>query len=81
MDNLMKISLVELKENEVGRVVEILGGFGLCQKLDALGIRIGVELKKISSVVARGPVIVEVGNTKVALGYGMARRIIVEKQK
>jgi ferrous iron transport protein A len=77
----MKLLLVELEENEVGKVVEILGGWGLHQKLDALGIRIGVELKKISSVVARGPVVVEVGNTKVALGYGMARRIIVEKQK
>lgn len=74
----MKLSLVELKENEVGKVVEILGGCGLYQKLDALGIRVGVELKKISSVVARGPVIVEVGNTKIALGYGMARKIIVE---
>jgi ferrous iron transport protein A len=74
----MKLSLVELKENEVGKVVEILGGCGLHQKLDALGIRVGVELKKISSVVARGPVIVEVGNTKIALGYGMARKIIVE---
>jgi ferrous iron transport protein A len=76
----MKLSLVELKENEVGKVVEILGG-GLYQKLDALGIRVGVELKKISSVAAKGPVIVEVGNTKVALGYGMAKKIIVEKQK
>ncbi len=77
----MKLSLVELKENEIGKVVEILGGYGLHQKLDALGIRVGVELKKISSVVARGPVIVEVGNTKVALGYGMARKIIVEVTK
>jgi len=75
----MKTSLVELKENEVGKVVEILGGFGIHQKLDALGIRIGVEVKKISSIAARGPVIVEVGNTKIALGYGMARRIILEK--
>jgi ferrous iron transport protein A len=74
----MKLSLVELKENEVGKIVEILGGCRLHQKLDALGIRVGVELKKISSVAAKGPVIVEVGNTKVALGYGMARKIIVE---
>lgn len=75
----MKISLVELEENEVGKVVEILGGLGMHQKLDALGIRVGVEVKKISSVAARGPVIIEVGNTKIALGYGMARRIILEK--
>ncbi len=74
----MKLSLVELKENEVGKVVEILGGCGIIQKLDALGIRVGVEVKKISSIVAKGPVIVEVGSTKIALGYGMAKRIIIE---
>ncbi len=74
----MKIQLTELNQGETGKVVEIIGGCGIHQKLDALGIRVGVEIKKISSISARGPVVIEVGNTKIAIGYGMAKRVIVE---
>jgi ferrous iron transport protein A len=43
-----------------------------------LGIRPGVEITKISSQLMAGPVIVQVGNTQSALGFGMAMKVIVE---
>jgi len=72
------ISLVEMTPSMKGIVVEIEGGYGMIRKLDALGIREGVEIRKISSQLMRGPVMVEVERTQVGIGFGMASRILVE---
>jgi len=77
----MTIDLTQMKEGERGRVVDIQGGWGLLRKLEALGIRLGTEIVKVSSQLMRGPIIIRVGNTQVAIGFGMARRIIVEQKK
>jgi ferrous iron transport protein A len=74
----MLIDLTRMKEGEKGKVVDIQGGWGLIRKLEALGIRIGTEIVKVSSQLMRGPIIVRVGNTQVAIGFGMARKIIIE---
>ncbi len=71
------MTLIELKKGEEGVVVEILGGHHLHNRLDAMGIRKGVLLKRISDI--RGPVIVLFGNTTVAIGRGMAKKVIIEK--
>lgn len=74
----MKKDLTQIEQNQKGKVVEILGGQGLCKKLDALGIRTGIEIIKLSSLSLKGPVIIQIGNTQVALGYGMAKKVIVD---
>lgn len=74
----MKKDITQLEQNQHGKIVEILGGVGLHKKLDALGIRIGVEITKLSSISSKGPVIVQVGSSQIAIGYGMAKKIIVE---
>jgi len=72
------IDLTEMKSGQKGKVSEIRGGRGITVKLEALGIRPGVVISKVSTQILRGPVIVEIGKTKVAIGFGMARRIIVK---
>jgi ferrous iron transport protein A len=72
------ISLNDLSSGSKGTIVAIKGGFGLVHKLDALGIRVGKEIMKVSQQWMRGPVIIRSGNTEIAVGYGMARRIMVE---
>jgi len=72
------MDITQMKEGEKGKVIEIQGGRGLVSKLDSLGIRPGVEITKISNQLLYGPVVVQVGNTQVAIGLGMARRVIVE---
>jgi len=58
--------------------VEITGGCGLASKLEAIGIRQGKEVTKISGQLMRGPVVLQHGNIRLALGFGMASRILVE---
>ena len=77
----MTIDLTQMRRGERGRVVDIQGGWGLLRKLEALGIKTGTEIVKVSSQLMRGPITIRVGNTQVAIGFGMARRIIVEHKK
>ena len=71
-------SLVEMKEGEEGIVADIQGGMGLSRRLDAMHITPGVHMRKIGGSFMRGPVTVQLGNARVALGFGMAARIILE---
>jgi ferrous iron transport protein A len=76
-----KLTLVEMKTGQTGIVIDVLGGHGLIQRLDALGIRPGRKVTKLSSTLFRGPVMLRVDSTQVAVGFGMARKIIVEADK
>jgi len=76
-----QLTLAEMKTGQTGIVVGVLGGHGLIRRLDALGIRPGKKVTKLGSTLFRGPVILRVDNAQVAVGFGMARKIIVEADK
>jgi ferrous iron transport protein A len=76
-----QLTLAEMKTRQTGIVVEVLGGYGLIRRLDALGIRPGRKVTKLSSALFRGPVMLKVNSTQVAVGFGMARKIIVDVDK
>jgi len=79
MDKAYEIPLDKLKKDNSGLIVDILGGHKLIKKLDALGIRRGKELTKISNMVMNGPVTVKInGTNNIAIGRGMAKKIIVK---
>jgi ferrous iron transport protein A len=67
-----------MQTGQSGRVVEIQGGFGVIDRLNALGIIPGKRITKISSMLARGPVAIQVDRAQLAIGYGMANKIIVQ---
>ncbi len=73
-----QVSLSKMLSGQSGSVVQIEGGHGLINRLSALGIRPGQKVTKVSSMFMRGPVTIQVGNTQVAIGFGMAKKIIVE---
>jgi ferrous iron transport protein A len=73
----MAKNLLQLKRNQWAKVTDILGGFGLRRKLESLGVRVGSRILKVSD--APGPVVVNVGGTQLAIGKGMASKIIVEE--
>jgi len=73
-----RVSLAQMQTGQRGKIVEINGGFGLAQKLDAMGIRVGKEITKISAQWMRGPVLLQQGNTQAAVGFGMASRVLIE---
>jgi ferrous iron transport protein A len=72
------MDLTLVKEGKY-RIIGIQGGYNLLKKLEKIGIREGVEIVKITSEFATGPVVIQVGNTELAIGHGMAKKIIVEK--
>lgn len=76
-----QISLTHLKRGQSGRVIQITGGFGMTRRLSALGIRPGKIIIKVSSMFMRGPVNVRVGGSEIAIGFGMASRIMVEVEE
>jgi ferrous iron transport protein A len=70
--------LTKLKEGESGTVFEIRGGRGLLRRLESLGIRPGVVITKITAQFMGGPIAVRLGNSRIALGFGMAKKIMIQ---
>lgn len=77
----MTIDLTQLQPGETGIVEEIQGGQGIRSKLQSMGVRPGKKITKVSSHFWHGPQTVEVDNMQIAMGFGMARRILVEVQR
>ncbi|MBL7126542.1 MAG: ferrous iron transport protein A [Dehalococcoidales bacterium] len=78
MTTIKQVNLSQMYSGQSGRVVEIDGGVGLVSRLSAMGIRPGRKITKLSSMLMRGPVTVQQGSTRLAIGFGMARKILVE---
>ncbi len=72
------IMLARMHVGQRGIVRTVRGGRCVWQRLGAMGIRPGQEIIKTSGPFMRGPVIVRIGNAQVALGFGMAQRVVVE---
>ena len=73
-----QMALSRVQTGQSGIVIQIQGGYGLVNRLNALGIRLGKRITKVSSMFMRGPVTIQVDRAQVAIGFGMARRIIVK---
>jgi ferrous iron transport protein A len=73
----MEKLLTELKPGEQGTVVAVRGGRGMQSRLRSLGLVEGQTLRKLSALAWGGPVVVEVNRTQVAIGRGMAAKILV----
>ena len=78
---MITMDLTQLQEGRSGRVVEINGGRGLQQRLDSLGIRVGKSVTKVSSQLMRGPVTIRIDGFQVAVGFGMAKKILVKTRQ
>jgi ferrous iron transport protein A len=72
----MAMMLNQLGIGEMARIVAIGGGRGLRQKLYLRGLFEGKVVRMISNY---GPVTVEVDRSVVAIGRGMAQKIIVKR--
>lgn len=67
-------TLANLRSGQEAEVRSIEAGHGLERRLERLGLRPGVMVRKISD---NGPVVVALGGCQVALGRGMAARVTV----
>jgi ferrous iron transport protein A len=71
-------SLSAVKTGEVARIQKMEGGRQFLSRLASLGFTPGVQLQVVQNY-GRGPIIVTLRGTRVALGRGEAARIVVEK--
>ncbi len=77
----MLIDLTQLKPGESGAIKELHGGSEFARKIQSMGIRQEKRLRKVSSHFWRGPQTVEVDKIRLAIGWGMAKKIFVEVQR
>jgi ferrous iron transport protein A len=73
----MERYLTELARGEEGTIVALQAGWGAQQRLRLLGLAEGQVIRKLSELALGGPVVVLVNRAQVAIGRGMARRILV----
>ena len=71
-------TLLEMNRGEKGQIVSVNGGGGLINRLADIGVRQGKYLTKISTQPMNGPIQVRIENFQIAIGQGMANKIIVE---
>lgn len=80
----MELPLTALKDNESGIIKSIkassrgLRGWGFHKRLMDMGLTPGTIVTVVKSAPFHGPVEVSVKGSRLALGRGMAERIIVE---
>jgi len=72
------MTLDHLQRDRKARIVAIQGGRGLRHNLEQMGIHPGDLISVAGSGVFRGPILVEIHGSRVALGRGVAQRILVE---
>ena len=73
-----QVTLRQMQAGQSGTVVRIEGGRDLVNRLSALGIRPGKRITKVSSMIMHGPVTIQLDSTQLAIGFGMANKIIIE---
>ena len=71
-------TIARMKNGQHGVVLRMEGGHSLTNRLNALGIRPGKKIIRVGAMMMQGPVTVKVGGTQVAMGFGMASKVVVE---
>ncbi|MBN3040035.1 MAG: ferrous iron transport protein A [Candidatus Omnitrophica bacterium] len=74
----MIISIAQLKDGQDAKVISVCGGINCRRRLESLGLREGTHIKKIKGLFNHGPVIIKAGHTQIALGKGLAQKVMVE---
>jgi len=75
----MPTTLDQIYENRKAKVIDIQGGAGIRQRLSQMGIHPGDMITMVRYGALRGPLLIEIHGSQVALGRGIASKIIVEE--
>ncbi len=74
----MIIDLTHLTLGESGVVAELQGGCEFIKKIQNMGVRPGKRITKLSSHFWRGPQTIEIDKAKIAIGFGMSKKVMIE---
>jgi len=72
------VPLTWLRPGSRGVVVFALGGYGLVRRLAEMGLTPGTEVRVTRRAPLRGPIEVQVRGVSLALGFGVASKVIVK---
>lgn len=72
------MTLDQLHQGDEARVVSIRAGHGVQRRLSHLGIHPGDTVRMSGRGAFRGPLLVQIHGSRVALGRGIARHVLVE---
>jgi ferrous iron transport protein A len=75
------VTLAQLKSGQSATVVDIQGGRRMTDRLNGLGITPGKKITKTSAMLMRGPITIEVDRVEVAIGFGMASKVVVKPDR
>jgi len=75
----MEVPLSRLRTGERAAIKSFRGGLGIQRRMSSLGIITGKRVKIVSAHPLMGPIVVRIDNMKIAIGRGMANKVIVEK--
>jgi len=75
-ENLMPLSMLGV--GEVAQLVDIRGGRRIRQRLSALGLNPGMEVIVVQNAM-RGSIVLSVMDSRIALGRGVAQKILVSR--
>ena len=73
------MSIIDLENGQQGKIVDIQGGPGIKRKLGNMGIRVGAKVRNLSGHFMKGPIVVQSGRTQIAMGQGLAGKIVIQK--
>lgn len=77
----MTIDLTKMRPGESGIVEEIQCGAVASHKIQSMGLRPGKKIKKVSSHFLCGPQTIKIGHSQIALGFGMAKKILIKVER
>jgi len=70
------MQLTDLSPGQEVTLIDIIGGRGIRSKLYSMGLIPGIKLTVLGN--RGGPIMIAINDTRLALGFGMARKIMVE---
>jgi len=73
--------LDQMEENQQVKVMEIHGGWGVRRRLGQLGIHPGDVITVVRYGAFQGPILIQIHGSQVALGRGIASRILVKESE
>ncbi len=73
------VSLATLFPGERAKIVALGHGIGRQRHFRTMGLMEGKIVEIIATQPARGPVVINVEGTQIAIGWGMARHILIQK--
>ncbi len=71
------LPLDRMRAGETGTIVRVCGRGGIVRRLLDMGFAPGAPVRLVNDAGRAGPVIVRLGEARIGIGRGMARRVMV----